>query len=102
VQRRLWVSSTHIDRQCPTMPEQRSDTIVHDGVEVPTSHARAWAVAAVVGGITAIWFILPGVFGMVAGSVAHLKGDRWGMPAAILSAITTIVGMALLFASRLT
>ena len=84
------------------MPDQPADTIVHDGVEVPTTRARLWAIAGFLGGITAIWFILPGVFGMVAGSVAHLKGDRWGMPAAIVSAITTIVGMALLFASRLT
>ncbi len=91
----------HIDSQPPAMAEHRPDTVVHDGVDVPTRGARAWSVAALVGAIAAIWFILPGVLGMLAGSVAHLKGDRWGMPTAILSGVTTIIGMALLFASRM-
>ena len=83
------------------MAEHRPDTVVHDGVDVPTRGARGWSIAALVGAIGAIWFILPGVLGMLAGSVAHLKGDRWGMPTAILSGVTTIIGMALLFASRM-
>lgn len=68
-----------------------------DGVAVPRARARLWAVVGAIGAVTAIWFVLPGVVGMVAGSVAHLKGDRWGMPVAITSAITTVVGMALVF-----
>ncbi len=77
------------------------DTVAHDGIEVPTRGARAWSIAGLVGAVTAVWFIVPGVLGMVFGSIAHLKGDRFGMPVAILSGVTTIVGMALLFFTRL-
>ncbi len=75
----------------------RGGRLEQDGVTVPTAGARAWAVVGAIGAVTAIWFVLPGVLGMVAGSVAHLKGDRWGMPVAVVAAITTIVGMALAF-----
>lgn len=68
-----------------------------DGVGVPTQHALAWVVVGALGAVTALWFVLPGVVGMVAGSVAHLKGHRGGMPVAVASGITTIVGMALAF-----
>ncbi|MBY5161194.1 hypothetical protein [Salsipaludibacter albus] len=81
----------------PDANEDRGTDLDHDGVAVPTSGARAWAVAGAVGAVAAIWFVLPGVLGMVAGSVAHLKGDRWGMPVAVVSAVTTIAGMALVF-----
>lgn len=67
------------------------------GVGVPTAHATAWVVAGAVGAVTAVWFVLPGVLGMVCGSVAHLKGHRAGMPVAVASGLTTVLGMALAF-----
>ncbi len=73
------------------------DPAEHEGVTIPPTHALAWVVAGAVGAITAIWFVLPGVVGMGAGSIAHLKGHRLGMPVAVASGITTIVGMALAF-----
>jgi len=72
-------------------------TVDRDGVGVPTAGARAWLAVALVGAATAPWFVVPGVVGMVAGSVAHLKGERRGMAAAVASGVTTIVGMALAF-----
>lgn len=73
------------------------DPADHDGLTIPTSHALVWVVAGAIGAIAAIWLVLPGVVGMGAGSVAHLKGHRLGMPVAVVSGITTIVGMALAF-----
>lgn len=44
--------------------------------------------------------LLLGLAGMVLGSGAHLKGDRWGMPAAVVAGITTIAAMSLVFLFR--
>ncbi len=74
-----------------------SGTVDHDGVAVPSGGATVWLVVAIVGAATAPWLVVPGVVGMVAGSVAHLKGHRLGMPVAVASGVTTIVGMALAF-----
>lgn len=68
--------------------------------DVPPTYRRPLAIAAFVCAVTAPWLVVTGVLGMVLGSVAHLKGDRLGMPAAVLSGITTIVAMALLFFGR--
>lgn len=89
------------DRQRTPMATPSGDTVLRDGVQVPTRGARAWSIAGLVGAVAAIWFIVPGVLGMVFGSIGHLKGDRWGMPVAIVAGVTTIVGMALLFFTRL-
>lgn len=75
--------------------------VVHDGVQVPTRGARVWAGVAAVCAVVAVWVVPVGVLGMVGGTVAHLKGDRWGMPVAVLAGVTTIVGMALVFFVRL-
>lgn len=77
------------------------DTRVHDGVAVPTRGARLWAGVGVVAAIAAVWVPVLGVVGMVAGSVAHLKGQRAGLPVAALAAVGTIAGMALVFWTRL-
>lgn len=70
---------------------------MRDGVVIPTRGARVWTVIAGLCAIAAVWFVVPGVVGMVAGSVGHLKGDRLGLPAAAACAVTTIIGMALVF-----
>lgn len=72
-----------------------------EGVVVPTRGARAWTVVAGIFAVAAIWLVLPGVLGMGAGTVAHLKGDRLGLPAAVANGITTVIGMALVFWVRL-
>ena len=41
-----------------------------------------------------------GIVAMVLGSSAHLKGDRYGMPAAVAGGIGCIVAMALVFLLR--
>ncbi len=49
------------------------------------------AVAAAIAGLAPI----AGPLGMATGLVAHVKGSRLGLPAAVLAAIGMIVGMAL-------
>lgn len=49
------------------------------------------SVAAVVTGMAA----LAGPLGMVAGLVAHVKGHRAGMPAAVVAGLATVVGMTI-------
>jgi hypothetical protein len=72
-----------------------------EGVVVPTRGARAWTVVAGLCAVAAVWLVLPGVVGMGAGTVAHLKGDRLGMAAAVANGITTILGMTLVFWVRM-
>lgn len=85
----------------PEPDEPATTHRVHDGVEVPTRGARTWAVLGGLLAVAAVWIPLLGVVGMVAGSGSHLKGDRWGMPVAILAGVGTVVGMALVFFTRL-
>jgi hypothetical protein len=61
----------------------------------------AWvcALAAPVPSLAGYGLVL-GLAGMVLGSGAHLKGDRWGMPAAVVAGITTIAAMTLVFLFR--
>lgn len=59
----------------------------------------AWACAVLAPFLLGVGVVL-GILGMVLGSGAHLKGDRWGMPAAVVSGITCIVAMALVFFLR--
>jgi hypothetical protein len=53
--------------------------------------AFALAVFAIVGRLEAI----AGPVGMAVGLIAHVKGSRLGMPAAIAAGIATIVGMSI-------
>ena len=64
--------------------------------EIPTTFATAWAVAGFVCAVAALLFLpfVVGAIGMVAGTIAHLKRSRLGMPAAIASGITLILGTA--------
>ena len=50
-------------------------------------------VLAVVAAVTGL-SVLAGPVGMGSGLVAHLKGSRLGMPAAVLAGIGMIVGMS--------
>ena len=65
---------------------------------------RPMAVAAWVCAVLAPFLLGVGVvlaiLGMVLGSGAHLKGDRWGMPAAVVSGVTCLVAMALVLFLR--
>lgn len=59
----------------------------------------AWA-CAVLSPVLVGYGVALGIVGMVLGSGAHLKGDRWGMPAAVVSGVGTIVAMSLVFLLR--
>jgi hypothetical protein len=53
--------------------------------------ALVLAVVAVAGRLEAI----AGPLGMACGLVAHVKGSRLGMPAAVIAGVAMIVGMSL-------
>ncbi len=71
---------------------------------IPTARARLYAVVALVCALVAPFVlglgVLLGVAAMGVGSIAHLKGDRLGLPAAVIGGVTTIVAMALVFFTR--
>lgn len=59
----------------------------------------AWGCAALAPFLLGAGVVLA-ILGMVLGSGAHLKGDRWGMPAAVVSGVMCLVAMALVFFLR--
>lgn len=71
------------------------------GPAISPAGRRPLAVAAWACALTAPFMLGYGVvlaiLGMVLGSGAHLKGDRWGMPAAVVAGISCIVAMTLVF-----
>lgn len=78
-------------------------TRMQDGPAISPAGRRPMAVVAWVCALLAPlpplagYGLLLGIAGMVLGSGAHLKGDRLGMPAAIVAGVTTIVAMTLVF-----
>ncbi len=54
------------------------------------------AVAAAVTGLAPIF----GPIGMAAGLIAHVKGNRYGMPTAILAGLGMIIGMSIILYLR--
>lgn len=68
--------------------------------DIPPTARRPLAILAFLCAAAAPWTIITGVVGMVLGTLSHAKGDPLGMPAAVVSGITTIIGMALLFFVR--
>jgi hypothetical protein len=52
--------------------------------------AFALAVVAALSGLESI----AGPLGMAVGLVAHVKGSRWGMPAAVAAGIAMIIGLS--------
>lgn len=58
---------------------------------------RALLVTGAVAAALAPWVWVLGLVGMVLGSLAHLKNERWGLHVAGISAVTMIAGMSLLF-----
>lgn len=80
-------------------PEPGTAPTPSDEFEASPRGAAALAVASFVLGLLAI-VQLPlvlGPAGMVTGLLAHVKGHRAGFAGAVLSGITTVVGMSLLF-----
>lgn len=71
---------------------------------IPAARARLYGVLALACAVIAPFVlgigVLLGVAAMGLGSVAHLKGDRLGLPAAVIGGVTTIVAMALVFFTR--
>jgi hypothetical protein len=85
--------------------DPRTTADLQDGPAISPAGRRPMAIAAWVCALLApVLFgtgIVLAVAGMVFGSGAHLKGDRWGMPAAVVSGIACIVAMSLVFFVRL-
>lgn len=67
-------------------------------VDVPPTGRGALVVVSGVASLVALWAVWPiltGPIGMVTGTLAHLKGHRYGLPAAVLAGIATVVGLAI-------
>lgn len=81
-----------------------TDTRTGDGPATSPAGRRPLAIAAWVCAVLTPFLVgygvVLGLAGMVLGSGAHLKGDRWGMPAAVVSGVASIVAMALVFLLR--
>lgn len=79
-------------------------SLLDDGPAASPAGRRPLAVTAWICGVSAPFLLGYGVvlsiLGMVLGSGAHLKGDSWGMPAAVVSGISCIVAMSMVFLSR--
>lgn len=58
---------------------------------------RGLLIAGAVAAAAAPWVWVLGLVGMVLGSLAHLKHERWGLHVAGGAAVTMIIGMSLLF-----
>lgn len=76
-------------------------SVLDDGPATSPAGRRPLAVAAWVCALAAPFLlgfgVVLAVLGMVLGSGAHLKGERWGMPAAVVSGISCVVAMAMVF-----
>lgn len=59
--------------------------------------ARALAVLGALLAVLALYVPPAGALGMAAGVVAHVKGDRAGLPVATAGGVSTVLGTALLF-----
>lgn len=55
--------------------------------------ALACAIVSVLGGLAPI----AGPLGMATGLIAHVKGHRLGLPAAVLAGVATVVGFTITF-----
>ena len=77
---------------------------MQDGPPISPAGRRPMAIAAwacaLLAPVLVGYGVVLGIAGMVLGSGAYLKGDRLGMPAAIVAGITTIVAMSLVFFLR--
>lgn len=67
-------------------------------IDASPKFATGYAViAAVLGVVSIVGLAAPfaGPVGMVFGLVSHVKGSRYGMPAAIFAGVAMIIGMSL-------
>lgn len=65
--------------------------------DIPTRGAGVYAVLGFVAAAAALWTVWPiltGPIGMVLGMIAHVKGHRLGIVAAVVAGIATVVGLA--------
>ena len=58
--------------------------------------ALAAAVLSIVGGLAPV----AGPVGMALGLISHVKGSRWGLPAAGVAGVATVVGFTITFLLR--
>lgn len=61
--------------------------------------AALGALLGVLAAVTGLAVVL-GPVGMALGLIAHVKGSRWGMPAAVVAGVGMIVGMSIMLYLR--
>jgi len=72
-------------------------------IETSPRFATTFAVLGALFGIAAVVTGMAPVFGpvgMALGLIGHVKGSRYGMPAAVLSGVGMIIGMSLIMYLR--
>lgn len=62
-----------------------------------TRGARIMAIVGAAFAVLGVFGPVFGLVGMVLGTLAHHRGDRWGFRVAVLAALTMIVGMVAVF-----
>jgi hypothetical protein len=82
------------DRQLSGQPEHDPFAPVAVSPRFATPLAVVGIVLAFAAALTGL-AVIAGPVGMAVGLIAHLKGSRLGMPAAVLAAIGMITGMAI-------
>lgn len=81
-----------------TMPESSTERDPFAPIEASPRFATPLAVAALICAAVAVFLrveAIAGPVGMAVGLMAHVKGSRLGLPAAVLAGVGMIVGMTL-------
>lgn len=80
------------------MPDPSTERDPFAPLDASPRFATPLAVVAILLGIAAVFLrveAIAGPVGMAVGLIAHVKGSRLGLPAAILAGVGMIVGMSL-------
>lgn len=80
------------------MPDPSTERDPFAPLDASPRFATPLAVIAILLGIAAVFLrveAIAGPVGMAVGLIAHVKGSRLGLPAAILAGVGMIVGMSL-------
>jgi hypothetical protein len=82
----------------PTMPDSSTERDPFAPIEASPRFATPLAVVAILCAVAAVVLrieAIAGPVGMAVGLIAHVKGSRLGLPAAVLAGVGMIVGMTL-------
>lgn len=82
----------------PAMPGSSTERDPFAPIEASPRFATPLAVVAIICAIVAVFLrveAIAGPVGMAIGLIAHVKGSRLGLPAAVLAGVGMIIGMTL-------